>query len=104
MSRTRLGDVFEVRLNSREKKYFQYVANDYTQLNSNVIRAFSSKYPLRATPDLHVVLSGDVEFHAHVVILWGLKIRGSYGRKLVMLRSRLDPTCGSETAMTSGTG
>jgi hypothetical protein len=37
-----IGDVFSVPLGDGHKKYFQYVANDVTQLNSDVIRAFKT--------------------------------------------------------------
>lgn len=37
---TQIGDIFIVYLDSTTKKYFQYVANDETMLNSSVIRVF----------------------------------------------------------------
>lgn len=37
---TKIGDVFEVKIDETSKKYFQYIANDMTQLNSDVIRGF----------------------------------------------------------------
>ena len=39
-SNTKLGDIFCVKIDENNKKYFQYIANDLTQLNSDVIRAF----------------------------------------------------------------
>jgi hypothetical protein len=56
------------------KKYFQYVANDLTMLNSSVIRAFKTAYPIDANPDLSEVVTGEVEFYAHCVIRWGLEM------------------------------
>jgi len=41
---TRVGDVFCVYIDETSKKYLQYIANDLTQLNSDVIRAFKTKY------------------------------------------------------------
>ena len=37
---TKIGDIFSVNINETEKKYFQLIAFDQTQLNSDVIRAF----------------------------------------------------------------
>ena len=37
---TKIGDVFSVKVDENNKKYFQLVAFDLTQLNSNAIRAF----------------------------------------------------------------
>jgi hypothetical protein len=35
---TKVGGIYEVRLDENIKKYFQYITNDRTQLNSDVIR------------------------------------------------------------------
>lgn len=37
-----LGDVFCVEIAPQSRKFFQYVGNDVTQLNSSVIRAFKT--------------------------------------------------------------
>ncbi len=37
------GDVFFVKVDNDYKRYFQYITNDLTQLNSDVIRAFKKK-------------------------------------------------------------
>lgn len=49
---TKIGDVFSVTLDDTTKKYFLYVANDLSQLNSSVIKVFKNKYELDAKPDL----------------------------------------------------
>ena len=72
--RTRVGNVFSVPLGAGSKKFFQYIANDRTQLNSDVIRAFKTAYPIDANPDLNQVVRDDVDFYAHVVIKWGIKM------------------------------
>jgi hypothetical protein len=71
---TKIGDVFSVKLDDNTKKYIQYVANDLTQLNSDVIRAFKKTYPINETPDLSEVVKGEVEFYAHTVTKWGIKL------------------------------
>jgi hypothetical protein len=71
---TKIGDVFSVKVDDNRKKYFQYVVSDLTQLNSDVIRAFKQAYPIDANPDLSEIVSGEVEFFAHCVTRWGLKM------------------------------
>lgn len=71
---TKIGDIFSVKLNDNSKKYFQLITYDLTQLNSDVIRAFKKVYPLDVTPDLLGVVSDDVEFYAHCVTKWGVKL------------------------------
>jgi hypothetical protein len=71
---TKIGDIFFARLDDKNKKYLQYVTNDLTQLNSDVIRVFIKKYPIDDSPDLSEVVKGDVEFYAHCVTKWGVKL------------------------------
>ena len=73
--RTRKGNVFSVRVGPTDTRYFQYIANDLTQLNSDVIRAFKKVYPNDSKPDLQEIVSGEVEFYAHVVVPLGLKMK-----------------------------
>ena len=73
-SNTKIGDVFSVQIDNNYKKYFQLIAFDLTQLNSDVIRAFKKVYPLNANPNLSEVTSGEVEFYAHCVTKLGLKM------------------------------
>ncbi|MDR6546505.1 hypothetical protein J2810_002564 [Chryseobacterium rhizosphaerae] len=71
--KTEIGDIFSVTLDNGNKKYFQYIANDLTQLNSDVIRCFKKEYPNDEIPDFSELLSGDVDFHAHTMINLGVK-------------------------------
>ena len=71
---TKIGDVFSVKLDDNSKKYFQYVANDLTQLNSDVIKVFKKVYDHDAHPDLEGVVNGEAEFYAHCVTKWGIKM------------------------------
>lgn len=73
--RTRKGNVFSVRVDPIRTKYFQYIANDLTQLNSDVIRAFKKIYQDESKPKLQEIVSGEVEFYAHVVVPWGIKMK-----------------------------
>lgn len=71
---TKAGDVFSVKIDDNSKKYFQYITNDLTQLNSDVIRAFKKKYLINANPDLAEIVNGEIEFYAHCVTKFGLKM------------------------------
>lgn len=71
---TKIGDIFAVRLDDTYCKYFQYVANDLTQLNSSVIRVFKNKYDLQIKTDLSEVVKGEVDFYAHCVLKWGIQL------------------------------
>lgn len=69
----KIGDVFFAKLDDSSKKYFQYVASDLAQLNSDVIRVFKKVYPIHAEPNLSEVVKDEVEFYAHCVTKWGIK-------------------------------
>jgi hypothetical protein len=71
---TKIGDIFSVKIDDRNKKYFQLIAFDLTQLNSDVIRAFKQVYSIKANPNLSEIVSGEVEFYAHCVTKWGVKL------------------------------
>jgi hypothetical protein len=71
---TKIGDVFSVKIDDSSKKYFQLVAFDLTQLNSDVIRAFKKVYPTSANPDISEIVNGEVAFYAHCVTKFGLKM------------------------------
>jgi len=71
---TKIGDVFSVKIDETGKKYFQLIAYDLTQLNSDVIRAFKKVYPIDANPDLSEIVTCEVEFYAHCVTKWGVKL------------------------------
>jgi len=73
-TQTKIGDVFAAMISETKKRYFQYVANDLTQLNSDVIRAFKREHDLGAEPELSKIVKGEVEFYAHCVTKWGLKM------------------------------
>jgi hypothetical protein len=70
---TKIGNVFLVKLENCQR-YFQYVANDMTMLNSSVIRAFKEQYTLGSTPNLNEVVKGEIDFYAHTVLRWGIEL------------------------------
>ena len=71
---TKIGDVFFVKIDNNNKKYFQLVAFDSTQLNSDVIRAFKKVYSLDENPELSVIINDEVSFYTHCVTKFGLKM------------------------------
>lgn len=70
---TKIGDVFLAKFENCQK-YFQYIADDMTQLNSRVIRVFKKEYPLGDSPDLAEVVNGEIDFHVHVIIKFGIQM------------------------------
>lgn len=71
---TKIGDVFTVEIDNYRNKYFQLVAFDLTQLNSDVIRVFKKVYSKNAIPELSEIVNGEIEFFAHCVTKLGLKM------------------------------
>jgi hypothetical protein len=65
---------FQRPFNEHEKKYFQLIAFDLMQLNSDVIRAFKKVYPIGENPDLSEVVNGEVEFYVHCTTASGIKM------------------------------
>lgn len=75
---TKIGDIFCVELGNGYKSYFQYIANDMTQLNSSVIRAFVGRYPMDYKPDMAELVKSDVAFYAHIILKMGFVNNGWY--------------------------
>jgi hypothetical protein len=76
---TKIGDVFSAKLENNKKKYFQYIANDMTQLNSDVIRAFEKQYDQEEHPNVEEVITDQPAFYAHTMINVGVKL-GLWGK------------------------
>lgn len=68
------GDVFEVPLKNDTKGYFQFIMLDSTQLNSEVVKAFRKRYAVNDVPNLKEVVKDEVQFYAHVIIKFGVKM------------------------------
>jgi hypothetical protein len=69
----KVGDVFSVQLPDRTWKYFQYIANDSSQLNSDVIRAFKKAY---STPEssMQRIIRDEIAFYGHTILGAGVKM------------------------------
>lgn len=75
---TKIGYIFCVEFKDNTKGYFQYVANDMTQLNSSVIRAFKSHYPKSADINIDDIVNDDIDFYAHTILRLGLENNAWY--------------------------
>jgi hypothetical protein len=73
--KTKIGDVFVVKINATHKRYLQLVAFDLLQLNSDVIRAFKEEYPIDSMPLVADIIKGQIDFYAHCATDVGLKMQ-----------------------------
>lgn len=71
--RLKVGDIFQVSINTSTQKYFQFVARDITQLNSDVVRVFKDPYLCTESVDIKKIVTGDVDFYVHVFLKIGIK-------------------------------
>ncbi len=69
---TKIGDIFCVEFQDGTKGYFQYIANDYTILNSSVIRAFKTHYPAGKDISIDDIVKDEVAFYAHTILRSGI--------------------------------
>ena len=69
---TKIGDIFCVKINETQKRYFQYFAIDKTQLNSSTIRVFKRIYPMDYVLNEEEVVNDEVDFYAHTVLKFGI--------------------------------
>ncbi len=70
---TKIGDIFSTTLDNGNLRFFQYIANDWTDLNSSVIRVFKKEYPKGYEPNPEEVVSDDVDFYAHTILRMGVE-------------------------------
>jgi hypothetical protein len=71
---TKTGDVFAVNIDDKSTKFFQLIARDPRQLNSDVIRAFKEVYSPDELPRIEEIVAGEVQFYSHCVVAWGVKL------------------------------
>ena len=84
-----IGEVYLIE-SSDEQIYFQHIANDKSQLDSNVIRVFKKNdQELKMNTDLKSIVRSPVLFHAHVIISVGMKLKiwRSVGKEIVVEHS-----------------
>lgn len=71
----RVGDIFSIPIDESDVKYFQYIANDASQLNTDVIKIFKKKYSVKSSYNLQELISGETDFYAHVILEFGTKLQ-----------------------------
>lgn len=71
------GDILCTEVDGKFKVYFQYVANDLSQLNSDVLRIFKRRYPIGYKANMDEIVSDDVDFYTHV---YGLRDAAREGK------------------------
>ncbi|MDC8098669.1 Imm26 family immunity protein [Chryseobacterium rhizosphaerae] len=71
---TKIGDIFSVPINEKEKKYMQLIAFDLAQLNSDTIRAFKRIYSIDENPSKEEIINDKIDFYAHCVTKFGIKL------------------------------
>lgn len=69
---TKIGYIFCVEIEGQHKRYFQYIANDLSQLNSSVIRVFKRKYPMDYVFNADEVIDDEIDFYAHAILRIGI--------------------------------
>lgn len=77
-TRIRIGDIFAINLDAQSIRYMQYVADDDSQLRSNVVCVFQRVFPAGAAIDPEQLVLGEVYFHAHVFLRIGLRQKRWY--------------------------
>ena len=68
---TKKGNIFCIDIDN-QKRYFQYVADDKTELNSSVIRVFKRIYPTNHIPKMEEIINDEIDFYAHTVLKVGV--------------------------------
>jgi hypothetical protein len=71
---TKIGDLFSVEIDEKRVRFFQYIANDLTQLNSSVIRVFKKIHQKEESPDWNEVIKGEVQFFTHTILKIGIEL------------------------------
>ena len=72
-TRLKVGDVFMIQC-ADGIRCFQFIANDRTQMSSNVIAAFAPLFASNALPDMDSIAKSNVLFVAHCIIKLGLRL------------------------------
>ena len=75
---TKIGNIFCAEIDGQYKCYFQYIANDMTELNSSVIRVFKTHYPMEYVPVFDDIVKDEVYFYAHTILRYGIMYNAWY--------------------------
>ncbi len=75
MAKYKIGDVFSIKKKNNDYRFFQYISDDSTQLNSNVIRVFKKEISNIDNIDLNNIINNETDFYAHVMLKLGEKLK-----------------------------
>src|SRR5574344_437939 len=70
---TKIGNIFGVEIDNEYKCFFQYIANDMTELNSSVIRVFKKHYSMDYIPNMDEIVQDEVYFYAYTILSRGIR-------------------------------
>jgi hypothetical protein len=73
-TRVRIGDVFSVSIGDGQVRFFQYIGNDSTQLDSEIIRVYKNQYSSTNAIDLESIVASEIDWHAHCFLRLGLQL------------------------------
>ena len=99
MKRIKVGDIFYlITPNTKQKRFFQFIAKDDSFMSSDVVRVFKKAYSPDSTPTVSDIINDDVESYLHTIIRWGIKLNVWYyygntteiGTLLLFFRSAQD--------------
>ena len=74
MKRLQVGNIYEFVLPNENKRYFQFIGKDSTQLYGHVIRIFQKEYGKSETPTVEEIIAGNVEIYAHTFVNGGVTL------------------------------
>ena len=69
---TKIGNIFCIEIDNQYKRYFQYVANDMSELNSSVIRMFKRQYPMDYISQIDEIVNDEIDFYTHLILRSGI--------------------------------
>ena len=75
MRRIKVGDIFVlITPNTKQKRFFQFIAKDESFMSSDVVRVFKKAYSPESHPSISEIMNDDVESYLHTIIRWGIKL------------------------------
>lgn len=69
---TRVGNIYEAIVGETNKRFFQYIGRDISNMNSDVIRIFNHLYGISDTPTVDEVVQDSVDCYMHTSVHAGV--------------------------------
>lgn len=67
-----LGNIFSFETAYGKKRYFQYICNDISCMNTQVIRVFKTVYSAKDNPPVEKIVADEIDFYAHTIVRVGI--------------------------------